>query len=156
MIAQRSEQAAEIAIDVHARILVDLDRTARQAEALNPTEPDPTDFARVLAQVGELRATLTEHFRAEESADLYGRLAALLPDAGADLVRLRQEHGAVLGELDTLLAEVSRCSPLNAERLSRSLAGLLETLFTHEAIEDQLMTRAFGSDASRQRRQTAP
>lgn len=135
--------SAPRALEEHARILPTLVGMSRSVRWLDPADPDPLVFDRVLTQVRELRSQLESHFDAEDRSRLHARLVALVPDADKTINRLGHEHRTTLRDLDDATSRALRCSPLHVERLRADLESVLAVLFDHEAVEDQLMARAF-------------
>ena len=147
MSATRDVAAVNAVLDAHAEILPQLVALTSGLESLDVAQPNDADLALVAAQVRSLRAALARHFADEENNGLHQRLVQLVPDAAGTVGKLHYEHHQVLAGLDTALADAERCTPAQAEKVRRGVTDVLETLYAHEAIEDQLMTRAFGDGA---------
>lgn len=130
-------------LDQHVQIFANLVQMSDSVKWLEPSNPDPVMFDRVTSQLGSLRQILRGHFVAEENGKLHSRLLEILPDAGRELDRLNHDHRIILATLEAAQERANRCSPLHIERLRDDIEVALEALFAHEAVEDQLMARAF-------------
>lgn len=108
------------------------------------TEGDALAGTALPVLLGELRRQLDSHFRAEESGDYFGTLAADCPWLARRIGRLRAEHGELLAAFDDLGAAVLDASCPG--QVGRRLARLLSDFDAHERAENLLLQEFFLCD----------
>ena len=96
---------------------------------------------KTLAELAALRQKLERHFAREEDDGLFDVLADMMPDAAWALERLRIEHGEIRGHLDAI-ARTLEAGVFDVERLTAEIEELVDLLYAHETMEEQLTSRA--------------
>ena len=132
-IRSAGEQAEHRRELLHATIL-DLQ------EALGPDD-EPTTHATLVAALNRATETIGDHVRdAEEPDGLLAEVVRLEPGFGSHVEAMRQEHQAMLEQLDTLLQNPSDRS---LEDLASAIRGLIELLDRHRHRSADLILDAY-------------
>jgi hypothetical protein len=111
-----------------------LDRDATGADAL-----------RVLRQV---RAELAHHFAEEENGGCLEEVVSRCPTLSIEAQRIEGEHSQLLESIDRLVAQVQDGDDSLERRIAfeRQFDDFCRQLFAHEAAENELLRRGFGTN----------
>ena len=114
--------------------------------ALSPRDPNTQGGPDVVAaRLDVLRGRIAVHFATEERSGLFEQIVERAPEQAHTCQRLREEHEAVLRQLDDLRAfgpEARR-----APEWARGVRSLLSELAAHEARENELIARVLDGSA---------
>ncbi len=106
-----------------------------------------TALERLIPQLADLRAELKEHFELEEGEDgLAQAIGESAPHHLNRLTKLFDEHIALLGAVDDLIARAQACIDGPVAEVFRDVGVLCTRLEEHEANETQLLTEAVFTD----------
>jgi len=93
-----------------------------------------------------VRAELAQHFKEEEAGGCVEEAIARCPGVSQEAQAVLQEHGPILAELDRLIALCRRAQPPTADearQIEHDFRALVRRLRQHEAVENDIMQRAF-------------
>ena len=108
--------------------------------ALSPRDPHTQSGPDVVAaRLDVLRGRLATHFAGEERSGLFEQIVGRAPEQAHTCQSLREEHVAVLRQLDELRA--FRPEARRAPEWGRGVRSLLSVLAAHEARENELIAR---------------
>ena len=133
----------------HRRLHVML-RLARAA-VLQSGGPDrdatTEDMLRTLRHV---REELAHHFAEEESGGCLEEAACRCPALSAQVRTIEAEHQSLLAELDALIQRCGSCDQNAQQRMAfeDDFAKLCERLHQHEAAENDVLRRGFGTNVN--------
>lgn len=108
------------------------------------------DQAGMLSSLQELPKLLAEHFADEEAeGGLYDELAARSPALGDRLDELRDEHRAILDELESLGRDLQRhpgTQGESGETVQQDIAHCADRLRRHERVESKMIADVYYSE----------
>jgi hypothetical protein len=105
------------------------------------------DIVRVLRQV---RDELEHHFAHEESGGCLDEAVSNSPSLSAEARRIEAEHPQLLANVDQLIAQALDCDQSVEKQvaLGRGFDDLCRQLDAHEAAENVLLRKGFGSNVN--------
>jgi hypothetical protein len=103
---------------------------------------------KVVKVLRDLRATLHCHFADEEGGGCLEEAVSFDPHLSPDVKSIEAEHPRLLAEVDRLIAQAEDGGTTPAEHLALTTAfdELCRELHTHEAAENEVLRRGFGSN----------
>jgi iron-sulfur cluster repair protein YtfE (RIC family) len=120
-------------------------RDARRALAVSGVRKSPAECVEVL---GRVRDELRSHFADEEEGGCLAEAVSRCPSLSAETRAIEAQHPALLMRLDTLIDRISRCDASTECRIEtvRDFDDLLRELRSHEAAENNILRRGFGTN----------
>lgn len=120
---------------------------ARKTIAASADEGAVDWRGKVVQVLRDLRATLHCHFLEEEGGGCLDEAVSFQPHLSADVKRIEAEHPRLLAEVDRLIAQAKDGGTTPAEHLALTNAfdELCRELHTHEAAENEVLRRGFGT-----------
>jgi hypothetical protein len=94
----------------------------------------------------EFKAHLARHFELEEQEGLFDNLRQCLPAEEPIVAGLEGEHGRFLERLEGLLGKLERSDAAGFAYLRPDLDDFIRALLRHEAVENELLGRAYSED----------
>ena len=95
----------------------------------------------VIAQLGPLQDVLASHFKAEEESGVHGRFLEIMPEVQKMISRLYLEHREALRSLEELREFRCNGCPDRIKSFGVQVGRLVNLLYEHEALEDELVTK---------------
>lgn len=140
MTPQHSPQRSPRPIETeHEHLRGLLDRTSQCL-----IEP-PTSRDRLVSVLGELLATIQEHFQHEEDGGYFTDLIEVSPNLNGRAEALCHEHVEMYAQLDTLRRHVAEQSIAWSD-LRRDFTVFLGRFQTHETAENDMLQEAYCND----------
>ena len=108
------------------------------------------EASEILPTLQEVREELRRHFIQEEQGGCLEEAASHCPALTPDVQRLEDEHPRLLADLDRLVAQVEDAEPGIQDRLAlqNRFMDLCRELHAHEAAENRLLARGFGTNVN--------
>jgi hypothetical protein len=140
---RRSENSvAEALGQAHRTLLADL---VELEQAVFPSSGE--SLAELRAQLGEVHAHVTEHFRFEEQNGYLDSVRKREPRLERTVQQLAEEHGQLRQSLDALIREARAATSLG-HTLRDEVREWIERVRQHESRENDLVQDAFNLDIS--------
>jgi hypothetical protein len=120
-------------------------REARRAIVGNGVRKSAAECTAVLREV---RDELQRHFAEEEGGGCLAEAVSRCPALSAEARAIEAQHPGLLLRLETLLNQVATAEPTAGCRVEtlREFDDLLRELHAHEAAENNLLRRGFGTN----------
>lgn len=128
-------------VEDHSRLRGLLDRLACSVGELKSGNGTPYHADDVVAQLGSLHEYLWQHFKAEEDSGVHFQFLDLMPGVERMVSRLFLEHREALRSLEELREFRANGSPDRIRSFGVQVGRLVNLLYEHEALEDELVTR---------------
>jgi hypothetical protein len=104
------------------------------------------DVVRLLVRI---REELARHFAEEEAGGCLEEAACRCPSLSAQVRTIQGEHITLLAEVDRLIERAATCEKPDARHeFETDFAKLCERLHAHEAAENDVLRRGFGSNTN--------
>jgi hypothetical protein len=135
------------------RRLQHLLRQARKAIGEDPRK----SHVECAAALADLRNELRAHFAEEDSGGCLAEAASRCPGLSAEVGTIEAEHPRLLACLDAMVLRAQSCddSPACRVDLIAAFDDLLHDLRAHEAAENNVLRRGFGSSVAEYETQTS-
>lgn len=130
----------------HRRVHALLDRIEQQW-ARTPDELRQAEtIADLRESVNRLRDEVAAHFAEEEAGGVLEEAASRHPELGREEMRLEDDHAALLGELDRILAGMQTATQVGVlpGDLKQAFKDFVHRLKAHEAAENRVIEQGFG------------
>jgi hemerythrin-like domain-containing protein len=128
-------------IEAHVRLQRLLDRLSEAVDKLQSGDATAYHADDVIAQLGPLLEYLEQHFEAEEESGVHEQFVELMPDVQKIVSRLYLEHREALRSLEELREFRCNGSPDRIKSFGVQVGRLVNLLYEHEALEDELVTK---------------
>jgi hypothetical protein len=127
------------------RRLHDLLRQARRAIVGNGVRKTAAECATIL---GAVRDELQRHFAEEEGEGCLAEAVSRCPALSEEARAIEAQHPALLSRLDVLRSQIAVAEPTAECRVEtlREFDDLLRDLHAHEAAENNVLRRGFGTN----------
>lgn len=127
----------------HRRLHRMLQEARAAIRQCSPEERNP----RILEVLRRIRSELQQHFAEEEGGGCMDEAVCRCPSLGGELHRIEEEHPELLAACDRLIARALDAGPSVEDHtaLTREFDDLCHQLHAHEAAENELLAKGFGS-----------
>lgn len=111
---------------------------------------EPSTLADLLQEIQQLREELVKHFEEEEAGGVLEEASARCPDLGLQEMQLEQQHAALLGDLDRIIADMRMARDVGRApaELRRAFGRFVERLHAHEEGENRVLEEGFGVEVA--------
>ena len=127
--------------DQHQALLIDLDRLHLMLAAPHGALEAVRMEAVLRREVSDLAAALEYHFGCEERDGYMRRAVVERPELASQVEQLQEQHGAILGRLDTAAGPGRALSDVRTD-----LAEILDLIADHESAESAVLQSTTASD----------
>lgn len=128
-------------LEAHVRLQHLLGRLSDSVDKLQSGDATAYHADDVIAQLGSLHEYLQQHFEAEEQSGVHEQFVELMPEVQKTVSRLYLEHREALRSLEELREFRCNGSPDRIKSFGVQVGRLVNLLYEHEALEDELVTK---------------